>query len=115
MKTLDRNDVAHPTNPLEAPSPIEAERDLSHPLETPDTTKIGGRNAAVAANEAEPTGVAADIEPHDGYPRGRTPARSGQSTDEMQPTEALKDGSNRTDPDTRMPSPVKQDLMPGSK
>jgi len=112
--TIDRRDVAHPTNPIGGHTHIE-EDDLGTPLDADaDKLPAGGQGAAVpGVPQGATPGTAGD---DDGGLAGNVPpARSGQASAEQAPAEIHSRTSNsgaagRIDPNTRIPEPVKQDL-----
>jgi hypothetical protein len=53
MKTLDQNDVAHPTDPLGGHEPIEEQRNSASPMEMASIKKPPERNAK-STEQAEP-------------------------------------------------------------
>jgi hypothetical protein len=59
MKTLDQNDVAHPTNPFSDHEPIEEQRISASPLETASSKKPPARSGKLA-EQADPTQAARD-------------------------------------------------------
>jgi hypothetical protein len=112
--TIDRRDVAHPTNPLTSDTQIE-QQDLGQPLDS-DADKLppGGQGAAIR-------GIPKGANPNDpgddglgGMPHDVPPARSGQASAEQGEAEVRAQtsnsgGANRIHPDTHIPTPVKQD------
>jgi len=113
--TIDRRDVAHPTNPIGGHTHIE-EDDLGTPLDADaDKLPAGGQGAAIRGvpQGANPDDAAGDDD--SGLPGNVPPARSGQASAEQPPAEirgrtSNSGGTGRVDPGTRIPEPVKQDL-----
>ena len=113
--TVDRRDVSRATNPLNSNKQIEQE-DLGQPLDA-DADKLPARGQG-AAVRGVPKGANPDASAGDRYggmPGGVPPARSGQASTDVDAAEVRGDtsnsgGTNRIDPDTRIPVPVKQDL-----
>jgi hypothetical protein len=113
--TIDRRDVAHPTNPIGGHPQIEQE-DLGKPLDADaDRLPAGGQGAAVSGTPGSGNPNDAADERYEGLPRGVPPARSGQASAEQEPAEirgrtSNSGGADRIDPNSRIPAPVKQDL-----
>jgi hypothetical protein len=113
--TVDRRDVAHPTNPIGDHTHIE-EEDLGQPIDADaDKLPAGGQDATIRGipGGGNPNDSADDR--YGGLPRGVPPARSGQASAEQEPAEprgqtSNSGGAGRIDPGTRIPEPVKQDL-----
>jgi hypothetical protein len=97
-KTIDRADVAHPTNPIGGNGHIEEARTtLAEPLD-PDAAKLpaGGGDAAVTGM---PRSVREDL-PDIGLPDGVPPARTGPSGDTA---DAPQERSERQHPEGEDP------------
>ena len=92
-KTVDRRDVAHPTNPIGGHDHVE-ETNLAGPLD-PKAAKLpaGGTDAAVTGMPRE----ALNAQPDAGMPHRIPPARSGQSGEDVQPAVPDKDNPGRMD------------------
>jgi hypothetical protein len=112
--TVDRRDVAHPTNPIGGHAQVERE-DPGRPLDADaDKLPAGGQGAAI---RGIPRGSKPDDDDDDsgGLAGNIPPARSGQAAAEEDPADVRgqtsnSGGANRIDPNTRIPEPVKQDL-----
>lgn len=113
--TVDRRDVAHPTNPIGDASRIE-QQDLAQPLDAEaDSLPAAGKASSIR-------GIPSGNNPNDSaddrfgeQSRDVPPARSGKASAEQDEAEVRDQtsnsgGSNRIDPATRIPAPVKQDL-----
>jgi hypothetical protein len=113
--TIDRRDVAHPTNPIGGHTQIE-EDDLGQPLDADaDKLPAGGQGAAIRGVPGGGNPNDAADERFGGLPRGMPPARTGRASAEQEPAEVSgqtsnSGGANRIDPKSRIPQPVKQDL-----
>lgn len=92
-KTVDRRDVAHPTNPIGGHEHVE-ETNLAGPLD-PKAAKLpaGGTDAAVTGMPRE----ALNAQPDAGMAHKIPPARSGQSGEEVKPAVPDKDNPGRMD------------------
>jgi len=95
-RTIDRRDVAHSTNPVAGQEHIEEidKPNRAQPL-APAAAKLaaGGRDAAVTGMPRE----ALNEQPDAGMPHRVPPARSGQSSEEVQAAAPDKSNPGRMD------------------
>ncbi|MDB5526818.1 MAG: hypothetical protein JWM58_4581 [Rhizobium sp.] len=112
--TIDRRDVANPTNPVSGNTAIE-NHDLGQPLDADaDPLPAAGQGSSISGVPGGGNPNDATSDTYGGLQRGIPPARSGKASAEKDVAEVRgrtsnSGGTERIDPDTRIPEPVTQD------